>query len=132
MKKCIYLSCNLLIAAFGVAIFSGCATSSTAGSSSTASTSTTASADSGRLVIYRVANLGNLAILDVTIDGKKVAAITRGQTYTGALSAGPHVISVALGASNTNAASAEKRITVKKGQTYAFTVTYKSGELVLQ
>jgi hypothetical protein len=48
------------------------------------------------------------------------------------LSAGPHVITVALGASDTNAAPATKRITVQKGKIYTFTATYQGGELVLQ
>jgi hypothetical protein len=132
MKKYAYLSSSFFIVTFALTILLGYQTSSIASPTSAASTSTSANADSGRLVIRRVANLGNLSVLDVKIDGKRVASVAHGQTYDAALPAGPHVITVALGADNRSAAPAEKRITIQKGQTYIFTATYKQGVVVLQ
>jgi hypothetical protein len=93
MKKSNYCSCGLLIVALGFTIFSGCETTGAGASSSTSAASTVASADSGRLVIKRVADFGT-SLVYVSIDGKQVASLSTGQTYNGSLSAGPHVVSV--------------------------------------
>jgi hypothetical protein len=129
MKTFKHLSFGLVVIALTLVFFSGCQTSSTAGSSS--SGSATANANSGQLVIQRVANLGNLDIVDVMVDGKRVGVIPRGQTYNGAVSAGPHVISAKIASSNAASPAATKRITVQKGQTYAFTASWKDCNLSL-
>lgn len=124
-------SCGLLIVALGFTIFSGCETKGTGASSSTSSASTMASADSGRLVIRRIPNLGGW-ILNVSIDGKQVRSVRKGQTYNDSLSAGPHVVSVLLTPNNLNLAPTEKRITVEKGQTYTFTAMWRRRVLTLE
>jgi hypothetical protein len=131
MKKSNYCSCAVLIVALGFTIFSGCETTGTAASSSTSSASTMASAQSGRLVIQRVANIGTSQVLYVSIDGKRVASLSEGQTYNGSLSAGPHVVSVILEPNDLNLAPTKKRITVQKGQTYTFTATWDGNVLAL-
>ena len=131
MKKLNYRSYALLIVALGVTIFSGCETTGTGASSSTSSASTVASAQSGRLVIRRVANIGTSLVLNVSVDGKHVAAVSEGQTYRGSLSAGPHVVSVILEPNAMNLAPTQKRITVQKGQTYTFTATWDGNVLAL-
>jgi hypothetical protein len=131
MKKFNYCSYALLIVALGFTIFSGCETTGGGASSSTSSASTMASADSGRLVIKRVANIGTALVLNVSIDGKHVASVSEGQTYKGSLSAGPHVVSVILEPNAMSLAPTQKRITVQKGQTYTFTATWDGSVLAL-
>src|SRR5439155_16174633 len=92
MKNYNYYGCGLLIVALACATLSGCETSGT-GASSTAS-APMASTNTGRLIIRRVANLGTAEVLNISIDGKQVSALPRGQTYTGSISPGQHVVSV--------------------------------------
>jgi hypothetical protein len=120
-----------LIAALGFTTFAGCETTGTGASSSTTAASTVANANSGRLVIKRVANIGTGLVLNVSIDGKHVASVGSGQTYKGSLPAGPHVVSVILEPNGMNLAPTQKRITVQKGQTYTFTATWDGNVLAL-
>jgi len=131
MKKSNYCSCCLLIIALGFTIFSGCETTGTSASSSTAPASTVASAQSGLLVIRRVANIGTSLVLNVSVDGRHVGEVSEGQTYRGSLSAGPHVVSVILEPNAMHLAPTQKRITVQKGQTYTFTATWDGNVLAL-
>lgn len=131
MKKFNYCSYSLLIVGLGFTIFSGCETTSTGASSSTSPASTVASAQSGRLVIRRVANIGTGLVLNVSVDGRHVASVSEGQTYNGSLSAGSHVVSVILEPNAMNLAPTQKRITVQKGQTYTFTATWDGNVLAL-
>src|SRR5450432_1351908 len=130
MKKSTCCSHGLLIVALSLTIFSGCETSGT--SSSTPSASTMASADSGRLIIRRIPDLGTMLVLYVSIDGKHVGTLVRGQTYNGSVSHGPHVVSVIPEPNNLQSAPPQKSITVQKGQTYAFTAAWQGDSLVLQ
>lgn len=132
MKKSNYFSCGLLVVAFGFTIFSGCGTTGTGASSSTSTASTMASADSGRLVIRRIPNLGSGLVLNVSIDGKQAGSVRKGQTYNGSLSAGPHVVSVLLTPNKLHLTPTEKRITVQKGQTYTFTAKWQGQALALE
>jgi len=90
-----------------------------------------ASVDSGRLVIGRMATLGTWLNLNVSIDGKQVGTLSRGQAYNGSLSAGPHVVSVIPEPNARDLAPAQKHITVQKGQTYTFTAAWQGDVLVL-
>ena len=131
MKKCIFFNCNFLIVTLALLVSFGFETSSAATSKSATAASTTANADSGRLVVRRVANIGTIAIVNISVDGKRVGSISRGQTYNAPLSAGPHVVTASLTSSNTEAPSAKKSVTVQSGQTYAFTASWKRGALSL-
>ena len=64
-------------------IFTGCATNQA---------TAPIPANSGRLLVYRVANFGSDLVLVVSIDGKDVATLTEGRNYNGYLSAGQHQI----------------------------------------
>lgn len=130
MKKSNYCRC-LLIVVLSLFIFSNEA-AATGASSSLSSASTMASAESGRLVIRRAANLGSGLFLNVSVDGKKVAALGKGHTYDGPLSAGPHVVSVVVIPDQISLPPTEKRLTVKNGQTYAFTAMWNGNMLVLK
>src|SRR5207253_2687478 len=50
----------------------------------------------GRLIIQRAPNFGNDLVVDLSIDGKKVANIPRDQRYDGSVSAGRHVLTVTV------------------------------------
>src|SRR5712691_10429787 len=47
-----------------------------------------------RLIIHRIANLGNHLIVNLRVDGGPAASIAYGQTYEGLLSPGRHVLSL--------------------------------------
>ena len=135
MKNYNWYGCGLLIVALACTTLSGCETSGT-GASSTAS----ASADSmpassgknaGRLIIQRAANLGTALVLNVSIDGKQVAALPRGQTYSGSISPGQHVVSVLLVPNQLNLPPTKKRLSVQAGQTYSFTAMWQGDTVVL-
>ena len=130
MKKIVYLSSSLIVIALSVAIFSGCGTTGSS-SNATTTTTTTASANSGRLVINRAANMGSALFLDVSIDGKHAGSFGVGQSYSGSLSEGPHLVSVILEPNNLNLAPTQKRITVQKGHTYTFTAMWRGEAVVL-
>ena len=90
MKNYNWYGCGLLIVALACATLSGCETSGTGAlstpSESTASMPASSSKNAGRLIIQRVANLGTGLVLQISIDGKQVATLPRGQTYNGSLS----------------------------------------------
>lgn len=129
MKKINYHSCALLIVALACATFAGCQTSPTASSGSAMTAGT--NADAGRLIIRRAADLGSGETLLVSIDGVKVSQVREGDTYTGPLSPGQHVLSVILEPNQLNLSPTVKRLTVKQGQTYTFTAMWQGGTLVL-
>ena len=135
MKNYNYYGCGLLIVALACATLSGCETSSP-GASSTASASTasmpaSSSKNAGRLIIQRVANLGTAEVLNISIDGKQVAAVPRGQTYNGSLSPGQHVVSVLAIPNALHLLPTQKRLSVQAGQTYSFTAMWQGNRLVL-
>jgi len=135
MKNYEWYGCGLLIVAFVCATLSGCETSST-GASSTASASTasmpaSSGKNAGRLIIQRVANLGTAEVLYVSIDGKQVAALPRGQTYSGSLSPGQHVVSVLAMPNALNLRPTQKPLSVQAGQTYSLTAMWQGNRLVL-
>jgi hypothetical protein len=133
MKKFNYYHCCvLLIAALACAALVGCETSGTAAAGSTTSMAAPTSQDAGHLIIRRAANLGTGQFLDVSIDGVRVGALARGQTYKGPLSPGQHTVSVILRPSQLKRAPTQKSLTVVKGQTYTFTAMRQGDTIVLR
>jgi len=128
MKNHKYYGCGLLIVALAYATLSGCETSGT-GASTTAPASSTKNA--GRLIIQRAANMGTGLVLNVSIDGKQVAAVPRGQTYSGSISPGQHVVSVLLVPNQLNLRPTQKRLSVQAGQTYSFTAMWQGNRVLL-
>jgi len=128
MKNYKYYGCGLLIVALAYATLSGCETSGT-GASSAAPASSTKNA--GRLIIQRAANMGTGLVLNVSIDGKQVAAVPRGQTYSGSISPGQHVVSVLLVPNQLNLRPTQKRLSVQAGQTYSFTAMWQGNRVLL-
>ena len=85
-----------------------------------------------RLIIHRIADLGNNVFVDLSIDGAPVAIVGYGQTYKGLVPPGRHVLSV-LATPNPKWPTASQMILdARSGQTYNFTADGDgSGRLVL-
>src|SRR5207248_6937485 len=102
-------------------IFTGCATNQAG----------PAPANSGRLIVTRVANFGSDLSLVVSVDGKDVGSFTEGRNYSGYLSAGQHTITARVDPNMTGARPARKTLNVKAGQTYSFTAGLSGGNMTL-
>ena len=76
--------------------------------------------------------MGTGLFLDIKIDGANVATLSMGQTYTGALSPGQHVISVLLRPNQLSLAPTKKTLTAVKGQTYDMTAMWQGQTVVLR
>ena len=88
-------------------------------------------ANSGHLLINRVANFGSDLSLVVSVDGKDVGSFTEGRNYSGYLPAGQHVITVRVNPNLTGAGPAQKTLNVTAGQTYSFTAGLSGGSMTL-
>jgi hypothetical protein len=84
-----------------------------------------------RLVIWRLADLGNSIWVDLSIDGVPVASIGYGETYEGFLAPGRHVLSVLSAPDPKWPTPWQVILDVRPGQTYAFTAISDSGKLIL-
>jgi hypothetical protein len=84
--------------------------------------------DGGLLVIRRSPVLGSNVTVTVTIDGKPVGIVRRGQIYERFLTTGRHVLLV-----SPNALGDPWRATldVRAGETYSYTVSYRNDGLML-
>ena len=102
-------------------IFTGCATEATA----------PIPANSGRLLINRVANFGSDLSLVVSVDGKDVGSFTEGRGYSGYLTAGQHVIVVRADPNPGGKRPGRKTLTVQPGQTYSYTAAWSGQNLSL-
>jgi hypothetical protein len=114
-----YYICGLL-AALACFTFLGCETTSTGPSGSTA-----------HLTVSRGSKFGTRSILAVMVDGARVASLTEGQAYNGALSPGQHTISVSVSGPQ-RFDSPTQTVMAEKGHTYSFTATWHGKHLVLQ
>ena len=103
-------------------IFTGCATNQV---------TAPIPANSGHLIVTRVANFGENLGLVVSVDGKDVGTFSEGRSYSGYLSAGQHVITVRADPRQPGARPGRKTLTVQAGQTYSFTAAWSGGNLVL-
>ena len=102
-------------------IFTGCATNQAG----------PAPANSGRLIVTRVANFGSDLSLVVSVDGKDVGSFTEGRNYSGYLPAGQHRLTVRAEPTRGGVGPGRKTINVQAGQTYSFTAAWSGGKLVL-
>lgn len=102
-------------------IFTGCATNQAG----------PIPANSGHLLINRVANFGADLSLVVSVDGKDVGSFTEGRNYSGYLSAGQHVIVVRVDPNPGGKRPGRKTLTIKAGQTYSYTAGWSGQNLVL-
>ena len=88
-------------------------------------------ANSGHLIVTRVANFGSNMSLVVSVDGRDVGAFTEGRNYDGYLPAGQHVLIALVDPNMTGAGPARKTLNVKAGQTYSFTAGLSGGNMTL-
>jgi len=90
-------------------------------------------ADSARLIIWRIPNLGNHIVVNLWIDGVAVPGIGYGRTFEGFLRPGRHVLSVRPTPNAKWLIPWEMILDVRNGQTYTFTATGDhSGHLILK
>src|SRR4051794_7951518 len=85
----------------------------------------------GRLVIKRAPDLGNLAYVEVKIDGALANGLLYAQGYDTPLPAGRHVIQVRLGPTYYTYSPSMLVLDVRPGQTYSFMAMKRGGALVL-
>ena len=121
MKKYSSIVCIVSLACAGL-IFTGCATNQA---------SAPIPANSGHLIVTRVANFGSDLSLVLSIDGKDVGSFTEGRNYDGYLPAGQHVITARVDPFQAGKRPGRKSITVIAGQTYSYTAAWSGGNLVL-
>ena len=103
-------------------IFTGCATNQA---------TAPIPANSGHLIVTRVANFGTDLSLVLSVDGKDVGSFTEGRNYDGYLSAGQHVLTARVDPNRVGTRPGRKTLTVKAGQTYSYTAAWSGGNLVL-
>ena len=87
--------------------------------------------NSGRVLIYRVANYGTDLSMVVSVDGKDVGSFTEGNNYSGFLPAGTHHLSVRVDPNRTGARPGRSTVNVTSGQTYSYTAAWSGGNLKL-
>jgi hypothetical protein len=103
-------------------IFTGCATNQA---------TAPIPANSGHLIVTRVANFGSNLSLVVSVDGKDVGSFTEGRNYSGYLSAGQHTLIARVDPNLGGKRPARKTLTVQAGQTYSYTAAWSGERLVL-
>ena len=103
-------------------IFTGCATNQA---------TAPIPANSGHLLINRVANFGSDLSLIVSIDGKDVGSFTEGRGYSGYLTAGQHQIIIRVDPNPGGKRPGRLTLTVQAGQTYSYTAGWSGESLVL-
>jgi hypothetical protein len=99
-------------------IFTGCATNQA---------TAPIPANSGHVLIYRVANFGEHLALVVSVDGKDAGSFTEGRNYSGYLPAGQHTLMARVDPNQGNIRPARTTLTVQAGQTYVYTAAWSGG-----
>ena len=121
MKKYSSITCIVSLACAGL-IFTGCATNQA---------TAPIPANSGHLLINRVANFGSDLSLVVSIDGKDVGSFTEGRGYSGYLTAGQHQIIIRVDPNPGGKRPGRLTLTVQAGQTYSYTAAWSGQSLAL-
>ena len=103
-------------------IFTGCATNQA---------TAPIPANSGHLLINRVANFGSDLSLVVSIDGKDVGSFTEGRGYSGYFTAGQHQIIIRVDPNPGGKRPGRLTLTVQAGQTYSYTAGWSGQSLAL-
>ena len=85
-----------------------------------------------RLIVRRVADLGNFLVIQLSVDGVPVALIGYGRAYEGFLTPGRHVLSLLPTPNPKWPTPWQMTLDVRSGQTYTFTAMGDSGYLVLR
>jgi hypothetical protein len=106
-------------------IFTGCATNQAGLGTAPAP------ANSGHLIVTRVANFGSDLSLVLSVDGKDVGSFTEGRSYSGYVSAGQHVLIARVDPNPGGKRPGRQTLTVQAGQTYSYTAAWSGENLVL-
>ena len=85
-----------------------------------------------RLVVRRGPNLGANVAVRLWVDGAQVGTIGYGHTYQGSLAPGRHILSVQPSPKPRSGTPWQMTLDVRSGQTYSFTATGDSGQLILK
>jgi hypothetical protein len=88
-------------------------------------------ADTGKLTVKRSAKFGKSLVLGVYLDGKHVASLTLGQSYTTELPAGAHDVKVNV-APQKPLHEASKQVTIEAGKDSTVTASWDGQQLSLQ
>jgi hypothetical protein len=83
------------------------------------------------LLVYRAAKFGDRLNLALSVDGKNVASLTKGQTYDGYLPAGQHVLVAQATPSGSGVRQGQQTVTIQAGHTYAYTAVLSGNTLEL-
>jgi len=110
---------NILSLACALLVVAGCTTGPGA--------ATAPPPNSGRVLIYRVANFGEDLGLVVSVDGKDVGTFTQGSNYSGYLPAGQHQITIRVDPNRGNIRPGKTTLTVQAGKTYSYTAAWSQG-----
>jgi hypothetical protein len=121
MKKYSSITYIVSLACAGL-IFTGCATNQA---------TAPIPANSGHLIVTRVANFGTDLSLVLSVDGKDVGSFTEGRNYDGYLPAGQHVLIARVDPNPGGKRPGRKTLTVQTGQTYSYTAAWSGENLVL-
>jgi hypothetical protein len=124
MKKYSSIIYILSLACAGI-ILSGCETTQSGAATAPIP------ANSGRLMVTRVANFGTDLSLVLSVDGKDVGSFTEGRSYSGYLSAGQHVLIARVDPNRTGSSPGKTTVTVQAGQIYSYTAAWSGGNLRL-
>jgi len=85
----------------------------------------------GQLVITRAPDLGNLAWVDVRIDGATAGGILWAQRYNASVPTGRHLVEIRLAPTYYTYSPSALVVDVQPGQTYHFMAMKRGGALVL-
>ena len=89
------------------------------------------SSDMAKLVVVRTDSVGSGITAAIAVDGKDLVTLTRGKSFRGSVSPGKHVISVTPDPNLIGQSADKTEFTAEKGRTYSFSVSSKSGKVVL-
>ena len=84
-----------------------------------------------QLVVVRTASVGSGVTASISVDGKDLVTLGNGRSFRGSVSPGKHVISVTAYPNLTGQQANKTEFTAEKGRTYSFSVSSKSGKVVL-
>jgi hypothetical protein len=88
-------------------------------------------ADIGKLTVMRSPTFGKKLVLDVYLDGKRVAQLQRGKSYITSLPAGTHEVKVQASAEK-SINKATKQVTIEAGKDSTVTASWEGQQLVLR
>jgi hypothetical protein len=90
------------------------------------------SSKGARLIVQRTPNFGTNLIVQLSIDGKRVANIPRNQHYGGIISAGRHVLMVRAMPNTESRRPTSMRLTIRSGEVYIFTAMWENDHTILR